>query len=75
MLTVQRRDPCLHPPSCQEAVAAGASCEASLPALGSCTGSEGRQQVGAPLGKAVKLTAVNQFIIVVNSGNKHLEHA
>lgn len=33
-----------------------------------------RQQVGAPLGKAMKLTAINEFIIVVNSGNKRLEH-
>lgn len=40
-----------------------------------CTGSERRQQVGAPLGEAMKLTAVNEFIIVVNSGNKRLEHS
>lgn len=33
-----------------------------------------RQQVGAPPGKAMKLTAVNEFIIVVNSGNKRLKH-
>ena len=33
-----------------------------------------RQQVGAPPGKAMKLTAINEFIIVVNSGNKRLEH-
>lgn len=29
-------------------------------------GSERQQQVGAPLGEAMKLTAVNEFIIVVN---------
>lgn len=35
---------------------------------------ERQQQVGAPPGKAMKLTAVNEFIIVVNSGNKRLKH-
>ena len=67
-------DPCLGPPSCQEAVPAHASCQAGFSMLRSRAESEQRQQVGAPPGKAMKLTAVNEFIIVVNSGNKRLEH-